>query len=881
MTPAENSSAGQPLLYAFAAFAGGIAVAGYIHLFGWIAIFASSLLSAFVFRKRPFAFALVMVLFVSLGAVCFDLSTDKPNDRTLRTMLDNGRIAADFAVEYEGIVASLPDVSQDAVVIDLDVERFMNAGETHEISGRLRLFVRLDSAEAAADMERLALTGGSRIRVNCSADRSGRFLDPGVLPRDVLLARQGIDAVANVKSPLLIEKLDAAGFSPFDGVLAARQWTIREFRRLFDDETAGVLVASLLGNKQFLDRQTAEIFRDGGTFHVLVISGLHITFIGALLLFFVRMFTGRRMAQFVVSATLLWTYSIAVGAGSPVIRAVVMFTIFLFGYAVYRTGSLTNTLGACGLVLLAWRPNDLFDPSFQLTMVSVGAIVAAAFPLIEKLRAVGKWTPSAATPLPPNVPNWLRRFAEMLYWNEDAWRAESRRHIWSANIAKRPYLSLQGEVRNAARYVFEGIVVSAIVQAFMLPLLIYYFHRVPLGSVVLNIWVGVVLAAESFAAAAAVVMAQVSPHFAAPFVWLAETSNWLLTAAQQWFIDLGFGSLRIPIYGEFRAAYLLYFVPILAAAILLARWQPFALKQQDRKPLYLSVAVICVFAAVLVFHPFSEPKPDGRLHVTFLDVGQGDAAFIVFPNGETMLVDGGGRIDLSSGENAFEPDIPRIGEMVVSEYLWELGYSRVDHIAASHPDVDHVQGLEDIARNFHVRDLLFAAAEANDDDMNRLFAEADERGIERVELTAGDTFEIGGAAIEVLGPPAGADLSDNDSSLVFRLSFNGVTFLFTGDIERTAEEMLVNAGAELKANVIKVPHHGSRTSSSQNFVDAVNAAFAVISVGRRSMFGHPHKEVVDRWNDAGAKLIKTGESGAVTFVVDDGGRVSLKSFAEK
>src|SRR5690606_20900807 len=131
-------------------------------------------------------------------------------------------------------------------------------------------------------------------------------------------------------------------------------------------------------NKQFLDRQTAEIFRDGGTFHVLVISGLHITFIGALLLFFVRLFTRRRMAQFVVTATLLWTYSLAVGAGSPVIRAVVMFTIFLFGYAVYRTGSLTNTLGACGLVLLAWRPNDLFDPSFQLTMVSVGAIVAAA-----------------------------------------------------------------------------------------------------------------------------------------------------------------------------------------------------------------------------------------------------------------------------------------------------------------------------------------------------------------------------------------------------------------------------------------------------------------------------------------------------------------------
>src|SRR5690606_37885523 len=107
----------------------------------------------------------------------------------------------------------------------------------------------------------------------------------------------------------------------------------------------------------------------------------------------------------------------------------------------------------------------------------------------------------------------------------------------------------------------------------------------------------------------------------------------------------------------------------------------FALKQQNRRPFYLGLAAVSAFALLLVFHPFSAPKPDGKLHVTFLDVGQGDAAFIVFPNGETMLVDGGGRIDLSNGENKFEPDKARIGEMVVSEYLWEQGYSRVDHIA--------------------------------------------------------------------------------------------------------------------------------------------------------------------------------------------------------
>ena len=147
------------------------------------------------------------------------------------------------------------------------------------------------------------------------------------------------------------------------------------------------MVASLLGDRYFLDKDTADLYREGGTFHILVISGLHITFIGGLLLLFVRLFTRNRWLQFGTVMAVLWLYTFAVGVDTPVVRASVMSTIFLLGYAMYRRSRLLNSLGICAVFLLAWKPSSLFDPSFQLTMVSVGAIVG----MISSLLAGYAW----------------------------------------------------------------------------------------------------------------------------------------------------------------------------------------------------------------------------------------------------------------------------------------------------------------------------------------------------------------------------------------------------------------------------------------------------------------------------------------------------------
>src|SRR5690606_22514011 len=181
----------------------------------------------------------------------------------------------------------------------------------------------------------------------------------------------------------------------------------------------------------------------------------------------------------------------------------------------------------------------------------------------------------------------------------------------------------------------------------------------------------------------------------------------------------------------------------------------------------------------------SSPTPDGNLRVDFLDVGQGDSALVTFPNGQTMLIDGGGRFDFNRGHNSdrpiFEPDVPRIGEAVVSEFLWEKGYSKVDHIVATHADADHIQGLADIVRNFSVGAAYVDAVSAEDEDA-REFYEAVRRYNVPIREPAG-SFEAGGALVEFLqsGGSVPAGCSDNNRSTVIRITFGRRVFLFTGD----------------------------------------------------------------------------------------------------
>ena len=881
-----------PLLWLAAFFSLGIVFAHLIE-FDWrIAALASAgfALAAALTLKKNAAFLLLFCSFFAIGAFSLQQERNGVAENRLRRIYDDGRIESGTPIEVEGILHGKPELTFDGYILTLDTEKLSRKGVEQVVSGRLRLYASAQTGETKAEYEDLDLRYGSRIRVVCNPEREDRYLNPGVLRRKESLDQQGIDATATVKSPLLIEKLgDDSVFQPLAVIYDQRQVLIEQFRDKFSVSTAGILIASLLGDKYFLDKQTADIFREGGTFHILVISGLHITFIGGLTLLFVGLFTKRKFWQFAIACSFLWIYTLAVGADVPVVRASIMFTVMLFSQVIYRKSTLLNALGFCALILLVWRPSELFNPSFQLTFVSVAAIVGMAFPVIEKLRAIGSWTPTAETPFPPSVRNCLRRFCETLYWRENAWKIESGRQVWSAGLFKSPYLKWPetANLRGVLVFIFEGILVSLIVQIWLLPLLVVYFHRVSVAAILLNLWVGFFIALESFSAVAAVFLSSISEWLSLPLVKLTEIFNSLLLFVPGVLMDLDRAGFRLPVYsGPMKAVYLIYFLPVVILAVAAYSWDPFVIKANaDERRLrhsivYTTAAFGLTLLAVIIFHPFSSPAVDRKLRIDFLDVGQGDAAFVTFPNGRTMLIDGGGRMNFGRDDDGFEPDVPGIGEAVVSEFLWERGFSKVDFILATHADTDHMQGLTDVARNFDVSKAYFGRTPSADSDFVELSAVLKRKKIDVEIIKHGDVINIGDVRIEVLYPHGETDeqgVSDNNASLVLRIVFGENEFLFTGDIEKEAEADLLAKGVNLRSDVVKVPHHGSRTSLTPDFVRAVDSQIAVISVGRRSIFGHPHTEVVERWTNAGATVMTTGSKGTIS-IVSDGKTVAIKTF---
>jgi competence protein ComEC len=277
-----------------------------------------------------------------------------------------------------------------------------------------------------------------------------------------------------------------------------------------------------------------------------------------------------------------------------------------------------------------------------------------------------------------------------------------------------------------------------------------------------------------------------------------------------------------------------------------------------------------VMVSIWLAWPWLFPAGCGQLLVTFLDVGHGDASFIRFPHGTTMLIDSGG---------SYRDDID-IGARVVAPFLRHTRVRRLDYLVATHPQSDHAKGFGAILRDFRVGQFWDNGAPLRSEWYGALRDVAVQRGIYQDVVVKGYTASvIDGVHLELLHPSATfqpptkrrgdrADVGENNRSLVLKLTYGAISFLFTGDIEQEAESVLLQISGDLHATVLKVPHHGSRSSSTDTFVRAVDPRVAVFSVQRDSRFGHPHPTVVERYRTLGARIFRTDEHGAITVRTD-------------
>jgi competence protein ComEC len=282
--------------------------------------------------------------------------------------------------------------------------------------------------------------------------------------------------------------------------------------------------------------------------------------------------------------------------------------------------------------------------------------------------------------------------------------------------------------------------------------------------------------------------------------------------------------------------------------------------------------------ALVATHPFRPNLTPNLLEITVLDVGQGDSIFAAFPDGRTMLIDGGGQ---AGAENfgGCHTGID-VGEQVVSPYLWSRGIKRIDVIALTHAHHDHIDGLHAVLDNFAVGQLWLGRDEATA-PFEALLEEAKRDGASVVREVAGTSMNLGGVSGRVLWPQDASPVAtaNNNNSLVLRLTDGSRNFMLSGDIEKKVEGALVSENAPLRADFLKVPHHGSKTSSTEPFLEAVQPKFAVISVGESNSFGHPSPEVIERYNSLGIHAYRTDRDGAVSAWTD-GNFLKVQSFVE-
>lgn len=721
-------------------------------------------------------------------------------------------------ITLEGIIIESPVAYTDRNVLFVKCYRLTKDGSYISASGNIRLTI----------PKNMNFQYGDFIRFHSSLKTIHNFNNPGCFNYKRFMALQGIYVsgfIHDTSEVILLRKNTASSV----------KMKLEKFRRYltaiiqnnsFSPEKE-IIEAMTLGNQNEIPADVRDNFNKTGTSHILSISGLHIGMVGAtffLLCFFLLKSSEYLMLRFnivklaaSISFIIVLVYAIIAGMGIPVMRATIMAFIFLIAILSGKQNDLYTTLAMAGLVILVISPEALFDISFQLSFVSVWAIIFIV--------------PRFSIALPEKI-------SVIPYW-----------------------------IQSILLYVYLTVVVSISATIGTLPLIIYYFYRVSLVTVIANIIAVPLLGTLTLAVSMFFILFSFSTSISGFFVQVASFFTQISITIINKLAALPFSSLSVtkPNMIEITVFYVTIF--------LMMRYIDEKRKLDNDSVLhrltvikYLLIAAALFFAADISYLTFRD-KFSSELKVTIIDVGQGNSSLVQFAGGTNMLIDGGG-----FAKSSFD-----VGKGVVAPFICYQRIKNIESVVLSHPHPDHLMGLIYILNNFNVRNVWKTNLPVSQD-----FFPDWERSLKMNHInlsllsnkSAGKVFN--GVKVKVLWPDDDylKDIrnfsydAENDSSLVLKITYGNVSFLFPGDISSDIEKKLIKAGADLKSDVLVVPHHGSNKSSSIDFIKTVGCRYAVVSSGKSNVFKHPHPDVIEKYKKTGAEIFRTDQHGAITFTTD-------------
>ena len=588
---------------------------------------------------------------------------------------------------------------------------------------------------------------------------------------------------------------------------------------------SGLAQALLLGIRTELPAEVKDSFRTAGMSHLLAISGLHVGIVLALALGIGSATLGNGNPLVIFGAMLtVWVYAVVSGLDPPVLRAAIMGSLALAQGLTGRGMRGLTALVLAGGVMICVDPTLLTSLSFQLSFTAMAGVIVG-LPLITLLSG-------AVAAISGGSNFWASRWLQY-----------------------------------GLTLLIASVVISTTTTLATVPLIAMHFGEIPVMSVPATILAMPAMPMALVGAAATAAAGVVAPG-------LAQALGLLAWAPVAWIIQVAesMPPVMAPAGWVTPTVAVAWYASLTALALLMAsrrarrlasgwrrgpRWRPSGVVG-----FAVGIAPVVVLGTILLLGQLSATRADGMLHAHVLDVGQGDAILVVTPQGRQVLVDGG-------------PD-PRVTLVELGRRL-PPGDRSLDLVMVTHLDSDHAGGLIGVLDRYDADIVMRGPISSESALFHQWQSALDQREHRAVQVQAGHRIQLdSGVVMEVLHPPAGKippriDRNTNNLSVVVRVTYGEVSFLLTGDVEQDVEQYLVDTlGAGLRSHVLKVAHHGSRSSTSASFLRTVSPESAVISAGSENRYGHPHADVIARLGTmiSDDSVFITARDGTVEYVTD-------------
>ncbi len=593
---------------------------------------------------------------------------------------------------------------------------------------------------------------------------------------------------------------------------------------ILSEKQAGLCIGILLGDSSNIDENIKNNFKNSNLSHMLAVSGTHVSYlIVALSLILNKKMLGNRGTKY-ANIIILIMFMIITNMSPSVLRAGISAILCIIATLFHRQADTYSSIGFSILFIHFLNPFSIFNIGMQLSYAGTIGIIMFNTPINEKIK------------------NIIKEKQEKLIKDETTF-----------------FIKIYKKLK---KYLIDSLSVTLSANILLIPLTIYNFNSIPLNFILSNVIAGPVLGLVIILGIITLFCSCISLEFTKIIVFPLKLSLNLIIKIIL-FISKLFLKNIIVITPPVISIMIFYIIIFLIFT-----------KKEKTKRIFFAVvkkygAKLIAFITMIIIISISTMNfllKDNSLKIYFIDVGQGDSSLIETSSGKTILIDGGGN------EN---PEKYDIGEKVLVPYLLDRSISKIDYVMISHFDSDHVGGLLTVMENLHVKEAIISKQKEDSQNYQKFLKIAKEKEIKVRVVCKGDRIKIDNETyLEILWPQE-KQIEDNplnNNSIVAKLVYKDFSILFTGDIEEIAEKEILkiyNNSSKLKSNIIKVAHHGSKSSSIEEFLNAVSPEIALIGVGEDNKFGHPNEQVIERLKKLNCKIYRTDINGEIDINIKE------------